>query len=403
MLEQRYRINEAAGVSAHIDQDGSVLIQLCSVVANGNELNIDKRVIDLKAIGQLKEHIPAKSVIALNLSGKGGLQKKIEKTDEIDQNNFNKILPNANITDFYIQNFISGESSFVSVIRKVEADKWINQLNELGLRTLMLSFGPFPIANIVSQLNVYEGDLCFNGHIITRNEKAEWTAYNYSEESIAPSPVKIASEKIDEKLIIPYAAAFQLVLVNKIEPVKANVHSLEDALAKRLSDNKIKVQGFILLIVLFTLLLANFIVFSSLNASNATLLEKVSRFAQNTTTQQNINEEVKKKEAQLQALGWDGSINKSSLIDQVASLLPPEVSLTEIDINPVDQAASRTNKSLVFYNRKINITGNSQNIIPVNEWIARIKSRTWVKYIQMERFIYDNELSTGRFDISIDY
>ncbi|HZX59279.1 MAG TPA: PilN domain-containing protein, partial [Mucilaginibacter sp.] len=184
---------------------------------------------------------------------------------------------------------------------------------------------------------------------------------------------------------------------------KAEVASLEDARDKQLSDIKIKVQGFILLIVLFTLLLANFIAFSSLNSSNANLLEKVSRFAQNTNAQQNINEEVKKKEAQLQALGWDGAINKSSLIDQVSSLLPSEVSLTEIAINPVDLAGSRTNKSLMFYNRKMHIIGNSQKIIPVNEWIARIKSRKWVKNVQMESFTYDNELNTGRFNITIDY
>jgi len=403
MLEQYYRINEAAGVSIHIQPDGSVLTQLCSVAATGNELSIDKKVTDLKAVGQLKEHVGVKSVIALNLLGKGILQKKIEKTAEIDQNNFSIILPNANIEDFYIQNFVSGESSFVSVIRKLDADKWINQLTELGFRPLMLSLGPFPVENVISQLNIYDGDVIFNGHIITRDEKAEWTAYSYSAESNTPFPIKIASEKIDEKLIIPYAVAFQLVLVNEVEPIKADVDSLEDALVKRLSDNKIKLQSFILLIVLFMLLLANFITFSSLNAANAGLLEKVSRFAQNTNTQQSINEEVKKKEGQLQALGWDGAINKSSLIDQVASLLPPEVSLNEIAINPVDQATSRTNKSLVFYNRKIRITGNSQKIIPVNEWIARIKSRKWVKNIQMESFTFDNELNTGEFNITIDY
>lgn len=403
MLEQYYRINQAAGVSIHINADGSILIQLCSVTANGHELNIDKKVTDLNALGQLKQHIPAKAVIALNLFGKGVLQKKIEKEEQITQNNFSKILPNANSEDFYIQNFISGGSSFVSVIRKVEADRWIDQLNELGYKPLMLSLGPFLVENVISQLNIYEGDFSFNGHVIARNEKAEWANYKYSEGSKALSELKIASEKIDEKLIVPYAVAFQLVLVNKIEPVKAWVDSLELALTKRLSDNKIKVQGFILLLVLFTLLLANFIVFSSLNASNANLLEKVSRFAQNNSTQQNVNEEVKKKEGQLQALGWDGAISKSSLIDQVAALLPPDVSLTEIAINPVDQVSSRTNKSLVFFSRKMRITGNSQKIIPVNEWIARIKSRPWVKNLQMESFTYDNELNTGRFNITIDY
>src|SRR5437763_267585 len=102
MLEQYYRINQAAGIHIHIRTDGSAIIQLCTVVANGSQLHTDKKITDLSSIGQLKEHLAVKSVVAINLSGRGVLLKQIEKAEVIDQNVFNKILPNAKSEDFYI-------------------------------------------------------------------------------------------------------------------------------------------------------------------------------------------------------------------------------------------------------------------------------------------------------------
>jgi len=402
-LEQYYRINQAAGVHIHIQADGGAIIQLCTVVANGNQLQTDKKITDLASIGQLKEHLAAKSVVALNLSGRGILLKQIEKIEVIDQSAFNKILPNAKPEDFYIQNFISGEFSFISVIRKTEADKWIGQLKELQFLPLMLSLGPFPIDGIIPQLNIYGDEFTINGHLVKRNEKGEWLDYKYKESATSTFPFKLESEKIDEKLIIPYAAAFQIVLINRLEPVIANVDDLGAALQKKLSDQKIKAQSALVLIILFMLLLINFILFSWLNSSNGTLTEQVSRYTQNTSNQQEINERVKNKEARLKSLGWDGGINKSVLIDQIASLLPQEVTLKEISVNPVDLAVSRTQKSVEFYNRKIWITGTSEKIIPVNEWMARIKIKSWVKNIQLENFAFNSELNTGQFTIIIYY
>lgn len=402
-LEQYYRINQAAGVHVHLHMDGRTTLQVCTITASGNQLQIDKKITDLTSPEQLKEHLSVRSIIALNLSGKGILQKKIEKTEVIDQNTFNKILPNAKSEDFYIQNFVSGDSSFIALIRRTEADKWISRLQELQFTPLMLSLGAFPIDAIVHQLNVYGSELLFNGYSIRRNEKAEWIDCRYDETVHSTFPVKLASEKIDEKLIIPYAAAFQVVLNNSIEPVKANVDHLETDFQKKLSDQKIKVQSVVVLIVLFAILLINFVLFSWLNSSNNVLTEQVSRFAQNSSNQQEINEQVKSKEARLKSLGWDGGIDKSQLFDQVASLLPPDVFLKEIAVNPIDQAQSRTQKTLSFYERRIQVTGNSERIIPVNEWIARLRTKSWVQNIQLENFAYNNELSTGQFTVTINY
>jgi len=102
-------------------------------------------------------------------------------------------------------------------------------------------------------------------------------------------------------------------------------------------------------------------------------------------------------------MGWEDNIDKSGLIDQLASLLPAEITWREATVDPLDLTASRNQKTMAFYTRKIRITGNSEKIIPVNEWIARIKTIKWVKNVQLDSYTFNNELSTGQFTILIDY
>src|SRR5437016_4919951 len=125
MLQQYYHINEAAGISIGIGKDSLYSVSACYVAVEKNQLLITAKLPGLNSIADITKQLPAKSLVALNLYGRGVLQKQIEKAEEITQNNFSQILPNANIADFYVQNFISGSYSFVSVIRKAEADKWI--------------------------------------------------------------------------------------------------------------------------------------------------------------------------------------------------------------------------------------------------------------------------------------
>jgi len=403
MLENYYRINQAAGLSVHIKADGELQIDLCSVLAAGSSLEIEKKETRQTSLEQIRQHLPEKTPIALNLSGKGVLLKQVPKIEELDQSNFSSVLPNGNLDDFFVQNFISGEISFISLIRKSEAQRWIDQLCQLGYQPLILSLGPFVIENIISQLNIYDGDLIISGHHINRNKQLAWTAYHFDPQASAPFAIKIGNEKIGEKLIIPYAAAFQLVLASKLDRVRAEVESLEINLNKQLSNNKFKVQGFAVLIIVFVLLLANFITLTMLNSSNAELIKKVSASAQSDSSQRLFDEKIKQSEAHLRLLGWDGGINKSTLIDQLCSLLPPEIKLSSISVDPIDRSASRAQKELIFADRELQVTGSSDAIIPVNEWIARIKTRPWVKNVQIESYAFDSELNKGKFLISITF
>jgi hypothetical protein len=403
ILEQYYRINEAIGIGIHLLPDDNADISACAIAVKDNRLDIATKVSHADSLAELAGKIPARSAIALNLTGRGILHKQLEQTTEINSANFSHVLPNAKFDDFYIQQFASGEQSFVSLVRRTEADKWIDQVREAGFKPLLLSLGPFPVSLVLPQLNIYEADFSFQGHVVARNDQKEWTGYRYRQEAAAGYPLKLESEPIDESLLLAYASAFQLVMANRIDPVKAGVDQLEQNLQAQLQSQKLKVQGLLILSVFFVLLLLNFVALTWLNSANTQIAEQVSRSAQSASDMEVIDSQVKNKEALLQTLGWDGGIHKSKLADQLGSLLPEGVSWKELAFNPVDPTASQLQKQLTFSNRRIRITGNSAKIVPVNEWIARVKAQHWVKNIQLDSYTYNTELNTGEFIVLVDY
>jgi hypothetical protein len=403
MIQKLAAINQAIGVSLMTEADGTLDISLCQLSRKGDQLTFDKKLTGLHAVNELSKHIPAKSVIALNLTGKGILYKQVERIDEVTPNNFGQVLPNANIEDFYIQHFSSGQYSFIAVIRKAEVDNLIKGFADEGFNVVMLSLGPFAINHILPQLNVYGDDVIFDGHAIYRNEQKEWIKYQYDASMTSAFPLKIETEKIDEQIVLAYAAAFQLMMADNLDPVIADVASANLAYQETQSLRKLKAYGIMIIAALFVSLLLNFMVFSYYESSNTQLAYHVSRSTQNTTQLKDITGQIKNKEQQLQYLGWDGGISKARLTDQLAAEMPPEITWKQVEINPVDINGSRNQKILLFKDGMIRVTGLSAKIIPVNEWMARIKTKHWVKDIQLENYNFNSELNTGQFILNITY
>jgi len=403
MLEQFYSLDRAIGIAIELQSDDSAVFNVCEVYVNKRLLDLGKKRAGLSDIAVLKKEFPQQPYCALNICGKGVLHKQLPKIDHIDKTNFSRILPNANMDDFYIQQFNTDTLSFISVIRKQQADKWLQILTEQGYRPLMLSLGSFAANNIENQLNLYEDQLVFDGHVIQRDDNHNWLSYHYDMHQRTSYPLKIAGENIDERLILPYAAAFQLVLSSKLVPIKATVSTLGEVFSGVINDRKLKVKAVAALGVFFILLFFNFILFSWLTKANNQMMDKVSRTTANSSELRMIETEANQKESLVKQLGWDGSVNKSLLVDQLAALLPSEVKWRELTINKLDWSASKIQKKLVFLDRQIRVTGESDKIIPVNEWLARVKSLKWVKSVQLDSYLFNAEQNTGQFIVVINY
>lgn len=403
LLESYYTINQAIGLGVTIQKDDSILLGGCQVQVQDQQLEVEKKITTITDIALLGKELDTTIPVALNISGKGVLYKQVPAVEEIGPDQFSILLPSANFEEFYVQHFRSGESSFVAVIRKKDADNWIALLARQGFRVLMMSLGPFPVQHIFPQLNIYGEEVVFQGHRIERNEGLDWLRVSYDDSAIAPFPLKVGNEPIDQQLIMPYAAAFQVVLASRLEVIQAAVPDITGDFDQVIGDKRFRVWAFLILISCFLLLLLNTILFFNLDSENQRLTRQVSSFDQNANDRQHMTSVIKEKETLIHDLGWDGGIRKSSLISQIAALLPPEITWKEVSVNPVDLQGSRNRRVPQFFSRRMEIRGVCAQIIPVNEWIARIKTRNWVKTVQLESYNYDNELNSGRFTLIITY
>jgi hypothetical protein len=403
MLKQFHRFNTVAGISIHILPDGGLLINGVSATLNKQQIDLGKKITGLKTTAELNKQLPGKTIITLNLSGKGILTKQVDQLEEITNANFNKILPNGNINDFYIQNFTSGSHSFVSIIRKAEADKWYNLLHEAGHFPVMLSLGPFVVQQVMSQLNVYGENIVFNGYIISRNEQKEWLNYTYADDAKTAFKIKLQNEAIDERLLLPYAAAFQLLLNDRLDPVKTDADPFDHLFGHKRSEKKLQVSIALILLISFVLLLLNFALFSWLGTANDTLNRQLSKTIKTSNDLKTNTDQIKVKEGILQNMGWDGDKNKSLLVNDMTAVMPADLTLTEITINPADKAESQNSKSMAFINKRIRVVGYAEKILSVNEWIARIKTRPWAKNARLDNYMYNNEINNGVFTLNIDY
>jgi Tfp pilus assembly protein PilN len=403
MLNQFFNINTAIGINLTIQSNGELVINACLIVRHKKQLDFEQKVVSLKSLEDLTKNFSNKVPLALSISGKGILTKSVEKIDELTPITFSQVLPNANFEDFYIQNFVSADKSYISVIRKTEADKWLAHLKELGYKTVILSLGPFAVNNILPQLNFYDGEIVFDGNIVQRDENKCWKSYRYDELSTAPFPIKIESEKIDEKLLIPYASAFQLVMNGKLDAIQTDNETLRAAHQDVVATKWAKTYGAITVIVIFILLLINFFIFSYLTDDNSKLTYQMSTSAQSTSDLKKIEEQISMKEQKLKDLGWNNGINKAFLLDQLASNMPGELTWKEVAVNPINVKRGRDQKALIFDDGKIRISGFSPQIIPVNEWMARIKIQKWVKSVELESYGLNPELKTGEFTLVIHY
>lgn len=403
MLKPYLRINQVNGITLFTDTDGRTTISAVTIKAQGDELEITQKVKDKTTTAQLKETLSIKVPVALTMTGKGVLIKAVESGEEISFANFNRVIPNGNWEDFYVQQFPTGDRNFVSIVRKGDADRWLKEFEAAGFEVLSLSFGPLVVQQVLPQLNFYEGALVFDGHRIERNEQGHWLNYKYDQANTAAFPIKVENEKLDQQLLLPYASGFQLILAADLEMVQADLPVLSSRLKTAVNDRKITAISVLVLGILFILLLANSFLFTKYTTQNEELALKTTQTEHSSKDLDSLAHRIKKTEALLDSLGWEDHINQSILVDRIAQLLPSEIQWTELNVNPLDHSHENQEQKIRFLQRKISITGSTQKIALVNEWLERIKSLTWVKDAQLKHYTYNNQENTGIFNIMITY
>jgi len=401
MLDTLWRKQEALGIHLELMGENAYRIHACELHLKGKELQITKKLTDLQSLDTLRQKCPNVNHIALTLTGKGILYKQVDALDEINSQNFSQMLPNAEFQDFYTQNFQQSDKSFVAIMRKSDVAGVLENLNEWRFAPVIISLGPFTLSPVMPQFNFYSGEVIFYKNKIRRSEAGLWESFEYQSDLRSPFPLKISAEPLDEKLVLAYSTAFQWLLSYKVSLVRIEEPRALEALQHVEQSQKLKGYGVLYGLGLFLLLFLNFIGYSHLLSENEELSGKINRNQISLHSYAEVQRQTKEKEALLQDLGWEGGGHKAWYIDQIATVLPDDIRLKGVSVNPMENTTNQ--KTELFRSREILVSGLSPKILSVNEWISRMKELKWVKNIQLENYVFNQEMNSGQFSLHIYY
>lgn len=395
-------ITACTGMEISIQANGAFDIRLVELSLQKKLIHIEEKKQFNISLDQVKS-VGATGPVAITLTGRGVLIKKTTRLEMVTEQSLRHLFPGFKLEEFYVQHFRSEENSFIAFVRKEIADPVIAAFRKHGARVLMFSLGSFVVDQVIPQLNNYGNHLNFDGHQIVLNESKAWLDYNYLPGTTTGFELKIDIEPISEQFLLAYAAAFQLLLNERIELISVESEEIQKDLIELTAKLKFKRNGVLVLAFFFVLLLLNFLIFSFYNSANQELAGKVGQRSDLFSDRQKLESELKEKETMVKQLGWNHGLTYAYLCDQIGQTVPLAITLNELTLNTLRDNISGSSKKAAVETGTMKIVGQSASVYVINDWIYALKQKSWVKAVQLEKYATDDQKGVQVFTLLLNY
>ncbi|HEY0056806.1 MAG TPA: hypothetical protein VGB63_15755 [Pedobacter sp.] len=396
-------LNSCTGIELQVLADNNISCRACTISLQKDTLTIEKQFEESGDLEIIFKKVSTTNPISISFTGKGLLTKKTNRDENLSHEKLSQLFPNIKPDQFYIQNFIGGDCSFITIVRKEIIDKFLFQIQKFCPNILSVSFGPFLSSHILKQLNSYGQFTRFDGHNISLNEAGDWEDYRHLAGERSEFPMKVGITPIKESCLLAYSAAFQLALYPKLNAVTAAVELATNNLENFRQKQTFNFRLAIMMGTFFTLLLINFLLFTYYNSKNSELIHIIDENSASIESYQHTEKDIIDSELYLKELGWYKGIGHAWLADQLGQSIPLGLSIKEILINPLDVSASNKSRQELFKIGTIEILGETNELTLVNEWIYILKSKSWLRNVNLNSYSPSTENEKQAFAITINY
>ena len=389
--------DQMVGVELKIQADGYSITAVVLEQKKG-KVNLVKHQSGITQVSDLKVFVDENMPVALCISGKGILHKKIENKSESDiQKTLFQVIPNAKATDFYLQ--LGGPK--LSIARKQIIDNLLKEFKENDLSVISLSFGGlvlellFPLIDLrgLDSLQIVD-----HKYLISNGEIKRYNNQGAEENSV--ESLNIGDEKIQANNVIAYATAFQQFLSEQIYSKVELIDFQKEEFVHKKVFTKLGwgVLGFFMIV-----LLANFVSFSFLSSSTDKLMVASSLHQSQLERLDKLQKEVGEKDRFFQNEGWLQSSKASFYADRIAATVPTSVLLKTLAVNPLNEKETRDLRKQMFDDGFIVIAGSCKRPIDLNGWIKRLKDFAWAKKVNVETYQFDSGEKAGNFKLEVQF
>jgi len=392
-------LDRVLGVELKFLKDNRISCRFSLVMRQGDLVDIVQEKQLEGTLVEVLQVLPKQHPIALNITGKGLLNKKLPILDDSNVDAlFHQAFPGVDRNDFHIQKVFGANNGLISIIRKQIVDELLGKMLRAGLVIYSFSLGAMVSSVIWPQLNSYGQELKFDGHFFKLDENREFLSYENGQAYQSQFPVKVGETPIDQQLILAYASAFQLLLHDRLLQVRADVAVVNVAFDNFIFNSHLQKKTKYFIFSLFGMLLLSFLLFSHYSEKNAQLMSSLGAKSADADQAAILQKNILDNETLLKRLNWNGGYHHGFLLTELGSSLPMQLRLNELSINDY-----KSDKEKPEHIPLIRILGSSNDPLRVNNWIFELKKKPWVKSVALLKFQEDRAQEQYQFTLNITY
>ena len=400
------RINRAFGVEILLLPSDELIARVVILKLERSKVVKEKESQPFQSLEELQKLIPPGSPVAVTINGKGVLHKKIER-DAWSENILERILPNANPADFYLDKFECETFYSIHVVRKAVYDSILDHLVRSKFRILSVSLGIPTIRYSIPYMNGIgpnEG-IKANHHIIyVDHEKKIIDVQIISDDpgqTSASVEYNIGDQYVFAKNLLAFSSAMGLLAGAAFDDTDVVNATLAAEKREYRYFKYFKAASWSLLCVVFSLLLANFLVYMHYSRSNLEHVSSLLSTQEERQKTEKLEAEILAKEGFLNKYGWDRPARISFYADRIAALVPDDALLTDLKINPIVTSVLGGDGLPKFQQDTIQVSGSCEDPAELNRFANNLRNVVDFKEINIKSYLYKKEIQTGLFSMEI--
>jgi Tfp pilus assembly protein PilN len=338
----------------------------------------------------------------LVITGKGIIHKHVSWNESDDPKSLlNKALPNANLTDFYIQQSrpFNGKV-LISVARRSQVDQILDQCAACKLEVIGCLLGPAVMENILPLLKSeggYQYDFLFSEYklSVVDNHLENFTGANPPLDGEA----LLGEERVPFNRLLPFAGAFSLLAGLQLPEL------IIDRIQVQKEENRQKLLfqfSLASLVGLFlVVMLVNFLVIDHYRTKNQQLGQQLALNRDILQKLDTLKVEFQRKQGFLERTGMLQASRVSSYADDLGRDMPPAILLSGMNINPWQKPKTEEDK-ISFEKKALRMTGICNQSIELNDWMQELKKKSWVKNLVLLNYSQGKGMQSGEFSLQLE-
>ncbi|GEM_PF-6297496 len=325
----------------------------------------------------------------VNLSGSGIIHKIAKKGDKVNDH-----FPDFNSSQFYVQTIPFSSGYVISVIRKSKVDDIIEELRGMGFTIAGISLGAPLLINYAAIIDSNVETIAFDGLQFVI-EQGKVTGVSRSKDS--DHSLYISGGRIDTATVPAYLSALNYF----VKGAECSAVDWTDTNREVFFKRMIKITGLSVLILFFTILMVNYLLFDYYSSLRA---EQDNRFSFNQSTLREHSLLKKKLEYKRTLFERFYSVRDRDFAyyaDRVFADTPAGVSLTEWWMSAPEIKRNRFKKSVEYNYGTIKVSGTARTDVAFERYVNRLKNNKLVERVYILDFVQPGDSKPGEFKLNV--